>query len=43
VGAITGWTASKVKVSLHRARKHMLIILNKLLNKTSNNGTAKKK
>ena len=38
VEAITGWSSSKVKVSLHRGRKHMLILLNKLLNKTSNNG-----
>lgn len=43
VEMITGWSASKVKVSLHRARKHLLTILNKLLNETSNNGTAGKK
>jgi RNA polymerase sigma factor (sigma-70 family) len=28
VGTITGWSSSKVKVSLHRGRKHMLTILN---------------
>jgi RNA polymerase sigma factor (sigma-70 family) len=28
VETITGWSSSKVKVSLHRARKHMLAILN---------------
>jgi RNA polymerase sigma factor (sigma-70 family) len=28
VETITGWSSSKVKVSLHRARKHMLTIVN---------------
>jgi RNA polymerase sigma factor (sigma-70 family) len=31
VESITGWSSSKVKVSLHRARKHMLAILNILI------------
>lgn len=43
VEAITGWSSSKVKVSLHRGRKHMLILLNKLISKTSNNGPDGKK
>jgi len=43
VEAITGWSSPKIKVNLHRGRKHMLIILNKLLNEMRDHVPAGKK
>jgi RNA polymerase sigma factor (sigma-70 family) len=43
VEAITGWSPSKIRVSLHRGRKQMLTILNILLKEIPANGPASKK
>lgn len=34
VGNLTGWTVANVKVILHRARKHLLAVVNEQLNET---------
>lgn len=42
VQTITGWSTSKIKVCLHRARKHLLIVLNKINNEIDNHGISGK-